>query len=302
MITVALVGASGFVGSQVRAALERRGAQVLRVSAPRLHTSARRPEEVMAEVTRYQGGPEGRVLAGSLDGCDVVVNAAGVAAAAGHGDSLFGANALLPGLLAAVAPRRARFVHVSSAAVQGRIGVLDEAEETHPFSPYSLSKSLGEEAVLAVRSDAVCYRPTSVHGIGRDVTRSLVRVVNSPLASVAGTGDLPSPQVRVENVGDAVAMLATTEETPPRIVLHPSEGLTTGDVVRLLGGREPIRVPRWLARAAVDLAFIVGRLVPASAGVARRLEMLWFGQGQAESWLSERWKPVKGTDSWKELA
>jgi nucleoside-diphosphate-sugar epimerase len=256
---------------------------------------------MMAEIERRRGLPEIRVLAESLEGCDVVVNAAGVATATGHGDSLFGANALLPGLLVAVAPSNARFVHVSSAAVQGRLRVLNETEERAPFSPYSLSKSLGEQVVLATRPGAVCYRPTSVHGPGRDVTRSLVRVLKSPLASVAGTGELPSPQVRVENVGDAVALLATTEEAPPRVVLHPSEGMTTGNLVRILGGREPLRMPWGLARAAVAVAFFVGRAVPASAGVARRLEMLWFGQGQGPSWLSERWSPDKGIDSWKEL-
>lgn len=302
MSVVALIGAGGFVGSNVRAALERRGVQVVCVSAPRLHTPARQLGDLIHEVEEHRRRPSARALAASLADCGVVVNAAGVAAAAGDGDSLFGANALLPGLLAAIAPAGARLVHVSSAAVQGRTRTLDESEETRPFSPYSLSKSLGEQVVLTVRPDAVCYRPTSVHGPGRDVTRSLVRVVKSPLASVAGSGDLPSPQIRVENVGDAVAMLATTKETPPRIVLHPSEGMTTGDVVRILGGREPIRVPYGLARVAVELAFLVGRTIPAGAGVARRLEMLWFGQGQKGSWLRERWRPVKGNDSWTELA
>lgn len=302
MSTVALFGASGFVGSQVQAALETRGVEVRGLGAPRFHTTARRLETVMAEVHRHRDLHEARVLAESLSGCDVVVNAAGVAAATGNGDSLFGANALLPGVLAAVTPGSARLIHVSSAAVQGRASVLTESEKTDPFSPYSLSKALGEQITLALRPDAVCYRPTSVHGVGRGVTCSLVRLLKTPCASVAGRGEMPSPQVRVENVGDALAMLATSKEWPPRIVLHPSEGMTTGDLVRLLGGREPIHVPWSLARAAVGAAFFLGRAVPASVGVARRLEMLWFGQRQGASWLDERWQPVKGLDTWKELA
>jgi nucleoside-diphosphate-sugar epimerase len=299
---VALVGASGFVGSQVRAALERRGVEVRCIKAPRFATQTREMVGLAAEVETLRGLPDVRVLAEAMGGCAAVVNAAGVPAATGDGDTLFGANALLPGLLAAIAPDDARFVHISSAAVQGRSRVLDESEEMAAFSPYSSSKALGELAVLTRRPNAVCYRPTSVHGAGRDVTRSLVRVLRSPLASVAGTGDMPTPQVRVENVGDAAALLAVTAEAPPRVVMHPSEGMTTGELVRVLGHREPLRIPLWIARLVVALAFLLGRALPPGAGIARRLEMLWFGQGQGRSWLDERWTPVRGIDSWKELA
>lgn len=302
MTRVALLGAGGFVGSHARDALVRRDVAVIAVPAPRLTTQARNLLGIAAEIEARQSHSEIVALAEALDGCDAVVNAAGMAAATGQGDDLFGANALLPALVAAAAPASARVVHVSSAAVQGRRTVLDETKQASSFSPYSSSKALGEAAMWAVRPDAVGYRPTSVHGAGREVTQSLVRLLKSPLASVAGAGWAPSPQVRVENVGEAVALLATTRELPPSVVLHPSEGLTTAELVRLLGGREPVKLPAWLARSAVSAAFLVGRAVPAGAGVARRLEMLWFGQDQGPSWLDGRWSPVKGPDEWKELA
>lgn len=301
MTRVALIGAGGFVGSHVREALVRRGVDVVPVPAPRVTTKARSLEDIVAEIEIRQVHPEIVAFGSAVAGCDAIVNAAGVAAATGQGVDLFGANALLPGLLAAVAPAGGRLVHISSAAVQGRRPMLDETEQMAPFSPYSASKALGEAVLRAIRPDAVCYRPTSVHGAGREVTQSLVKVLKSPLASVAGAGRAPTPQVRVENVGDAAAFLATTQEMPPSVVLHPSEGMTTAGLVRLLGGHEPVKIPAWLARSLVAAAFLIGRVVPPGVGIARRLEMLWFGQGQERGWLDDKWTPPVGLEGWRVL-
>jgi dTDP-4-dehydrorhamnose reductase len=240
-------------------------------------------------------------LATLLAGCEAVVNAAGLATPTGSGDDLFGADALLPGVLARAVGDSVRLVHVSSAAVQGRRPVLDETSTREPFSPYSSAKALGEELLLSQRPASTCFRATSVHGRGRSVTASLVRLAGSPLASVAGAGDGPTPQVLVENVGDAVAYLALCEEQPPAIVLQPSEGMTTADLVRVLGGREPRRVPVRLARGLVAGGHLVGARVPAVAGMTRRVEMLWFGQRQSPGWLDARWTPVAGPEKWKDL-
>lgn len=301
MTTIALVGATGFVGSHVRAALEQRGAHVVGISAPRLSTTARTVGELDRDIEQLVSRDAMLSLREDLRGCDAVVNAAGVANATGNGDALFGANALLPGLLASLIPGHIRFVHVSSAAVQGRRNPLDESEQLAPFSPYSSSKALGEMSVRSRGADNVIYRPTSVQGSGRDVTRSLVRLLRSPAASVAGNGDAPTPQVLVQNVADAVAFLALEAGHPPSVVLHPSEWITTGDLVRLLGERTPLRVPTLVARAVIGLGFTVGRLIPAGAGVARRLEILWLGQDQAASWLDGRWSAPLGREAWKEL-
>lgn len=297
---VAVVGASGFVGSAVCHALENDGAVVIRVRAPRLQpmeegealAAARSFPSVIDEMCRTIGS------------VDAVVNAAGLAEA-GSGDrlQLMAANGALPGVLAAASARSgARFVHVSSAAVQGRIDTLDASNIRHPFSAYSASKAVGEEAAIRANPEAVIYRPPGVHAPDRRVTVALARVARSRLSAVAAPGTANTPQALLVNVAHAIAFLALCEQTPAKVVTHPSEGLSTADLMRLLGGKEPVRLPFGLARALAATVRAGGRLSPHVASNSRRLEMLWFGQGQDTSWLSEQgWVAPAGHQIWGDI-
>lgn len=299
---VAVIGASGFVGSAVTEALQRRGADVVRLRAPRL-----------LGMTAHQAVPfiesqprELLELAEQLQGADAVVNAAGNPDASSRDvPALTSANGVLPGVIAAACARASvgRLVHVSSAVVQGRLPVLDESDNADAFSDYSKSKLLGERLTRQFADgEAVIYRPPSVHGADRRVTRLTARIASSPLASVARPGTSPSPQALIDNVADAIAFLATTPLTPPGIVIHPWEGLSTADVMEVLGGRPPRQLPRTLARAVAASLSLTARIVPPLAANARRLEMLWFGQEQAPSWLSSAgWVPPAGGESWTRL-
>jgi UDP-glucose 4-epimerase len=276
---VAVLGASGFVGSHVVMSLTERGVDVRPVRAPRLDATSRTAEGLMIELSRPDVVAETERLRAELADAVAVVNAAGLAHATGAGDDLFGANALLPAVVAEAAPAGIRLVHVSSAAVQGRMDPLDETSQRAPFSPYSTSKALGEE-LAGSRAGTVCFRPTSV----------------------AGRGEGPTPQVLVENVADAVAHVALMQQAPPGIVLQPWEGLTVGGLARDFGGREPRHVWPWLARLVVLLMGGVGAVFSPAAGVARRLEMLWFGQRQVAGWLTTTgWSAPMGRQRWKDM-
>jgi UDP-glucose 4-epimerase len=302
MTRVAVLGASGFIGSAVVEALQRHGASVTAVRAPRLRSTGRSPAAIAAELQTHDVRATLTALREALRECEAVVNAAGVAHATSAWDpEMVGANALLPLVVADARPTGARLVHVSSVAVQGRGRVLDESATYAPFSPYSTSKALGEQA-LEQCPEVVVFRPTSVHGAGREVTRALLKVLSSPAASVAGRGDRATPQVLVQNVADAVAFVTLSTETPPRVVLQPSEHLTVRELVTVLGGREPKHVPTSVARLLVALSAWLGRWSGPVAATSRRLEMMWFGQEQSASWLEGRWSAPVGREGWRELS
>lgn len=299
MTQVAVVGAGGFVGAHVVGSLQGRGVDVRTVHAPRLRTSAR----TLPHLRQNVDGLTVSALRAELKDCGAVVNAAGLAIpTATDADALYGANALVPLLIAQAVPFGSRLVHLSSAAVQGWAGRLDESAAVRPFSSYSASKALGEAAIRGGYCDPVSLRATSVHGPNRPMTQTLFRLLSSRWSVVAGDGSRPTPQALASNVGAAAAELALCGSTPPATVLQPSEGLTCRSLSLLLTGREPNRIPVALAAGLVRTARIGGHVIPPSRIAARRAQMMLFGQAQSVSWLTRQgWQVPYGHDSWIEL-
>lgn len=299
---VVVLGASGFVGSAVVDALRLRGATVVSAKAPRAEPVP--AAELPAALKRQTEAVA--ALGTTFAGVDAVVNAAGIPDASSRDEpSLMAANALMPAMAATAAAAAAvpRFVQVSSAVVQGRAAMLDQSDLVSPFSAYSRSKAIGEALVREIGGrSAVVYRPPSVHAADRRVSRMIARIARSPIASVARPGSSPTPQALLPNVADAIAFLALCDERPPAVVAHPSEGLTTAGLLLLLGGRAPREIPHHIATAVVTLLAAAGRVLPRLAADARRVEMLWLGQAQATSWLTEvGWTPPVGHDGWAAL-
>lgn len=299
---ISVLGGSGFVGSAVTERLRTKGAQVSVVRAPRLTCS---PNDVHGFADAHPQVVQD--LATDLAGSTVVINCAGDPDASSMDvDRLFGANGALPGVIAraSAAAGLSRYIHVSSAVVQGSTKRLDESEATSTTSPYGHSKAVGESLALSAPAptSTIVFRPPSVHGAERRVTKMIRRLAASPVASVVGDGSAPTPQAHITNVADAIATLALTRSTPPRVVIHPSEGWTTGELMEFFGdGHKPLRLPQGLSPVIVQalrLASRSERLAPN----ARRVEMMWFGQEQATSWLTTAgWTPPAGRAEWRAM-
>ena len=295
---IAVVGASGFIGTAVKKCLIDDGHEVVSVRAPRVEAG-----EVAGGVDAQEAATS--TLTAAFRGVAAVINASGNPdASEQNSDALVAANAVSPAVVARAARLAAvqRLVHVSSAVVQGRRSILDDSDETEEFSSYAFSKAEGERLVRQEFPESTIYRPPSVHAASRRVTSMTARIAGSPMATVAAPGDQPSPQALIGNVAAAVAFLAVTEKAPPAVVIHPWEGLTSLDVMKLLGGKRPLVLPRGVASGVCRVLEQAGTRVPAIAANARRVEMLWFGQQQAQSWLtSVGWTPPHGRDAWREL-
>jgi len=292
----AVVGATGFIGSALVEEITRRGFGVIEIVSPRVALAP--SSDPMAVLRQLENQDKtARVLALRLAGVGVVVNAAGLATPDSLADPrLFGANALLPVVIARASAiaGAARYIHLSSAAVQGRRDVLDESAETRPFSPYSRSKALGEAALLEYlrvfdsprAPELVIVRATSVQGPGRTTTNQLRRVARSHIASVARPGDRPTVVSSVRGLVEFVANVGAHANSVPTIVLQPWEGLTTSSVLTFAGGRTPAQLPAIACRAAIAVGYCVGTVIPPLRGIVRRVELMWMGQAQNAEWAS----------------
>ncbi|MGC4848781.1 NAD-dependent epimerase/dehydratase family protein [Micromonospora sp. DT15] len=301
---VAVLGSSGFVGRAVVAGLDSSGVEVQPVAAPRLSwplTEALRNGAVPADRHRDVVN----ALAAQLDGAHVVINTAGLPdGSAPDSPALYGGNSLLPTLVARASAlvNASRLVHVSSAAAQGSMA-LDETSQTMPFSPYSRSKAIGERLLQRENCiDTVIYRSTWVHDVDRPNTRSLIRLAQSRMSCVAGDGTAPTPQVLIGDVAAAIVHLALVNGSVPPIVLQPYNGMTTGLLLRLLGGREPLHLPPRVARYATRCLSTYGRTSLTANAHARRVDMLLFGKRQTPGWLADQGlAPKLRPEAWERL-
>lgn len=317
-----IIGASGFVGSSILARLTIEGLTVDAIEAPRLVTRETDPQQLISDARKLEGIINS--LADSFAGCDVVINASGLAAPDQEDLApLLGANALLPAVIAIAAQRTGvrRLIHMSSAAVLGPVPVLTDTPETDPFSAYSFSKALGEEVLLGLRSfieekaaqgtapgsaasqfpaapshapaqvarhhalEICILRATSVQGQGRRTTQAFAKIASSPLASVAGDGQHRTPVSSNYALAEFTAMVGAFDGELPPIVLQPWECATTESVLIDAGRRRPMRLPEKFCRALLSAGYKASHYVgDRLTGPVRRLEVMWFGQDLDDSW------------------
>lgn len=289
-IRIAVCGGSGFVGRALVAALTTDGFVPVVVAAPRISVEFGTDPDLSATSWIGSDAVAFGELIDQLRGCSGLVNAAGLATpTSSDTPDLWGADAVLPSVLARAAAGAGvdRFVHVSSAAVQGSQAVLDEGEPTSAHSPYARAKAGGETVLTKFRAETssglevVTYRPTSVLGSGRPIARRLASVLLSRWLVLPG-GDAELPVALVNEVGRAASFLVTCPN-PPETVVHPSEGMTVRSLATAFGRERPIAtLPGLLAKPVVALVRALASGGPL-AGRVRRIELLFDGQRQVSS-------------------
>jgi nucleoside-diphosphate-sugar epimerase len=236
--TVAVTGATGFIGSHTVGQLGRAGWRV-RILTRRVPANA---EFADVPVDAVIGTLEDkRALARLVEGADAIVHAAGRIKARSHAE-FFAANATGTRLLveaAIAAGRRPRFLLLSSIAAR-----------QPQISDYAASKLAGE-AELTRLDDELPWsilRPPAIYGPGDRETLSFFRALRLGLAIRP-----PVPQARLSllHVGDLAAAVAAVLDLPAALpgTLELDDGHggyswdeMIGVAARQLGVR-PLRLP-----------------------------------------------------------
>ncbi len=305
-----LTGAHGFVGSEiasVHAALYADDAAWTScIELPRVPSVIPRSGESTDDAARRTEAEHASGIAAldaALVGLDAVINAAGKAEPDSLDDGpLLATNAVVPVVLARAAARAGvqRFVHVSSAAVQGAEPVYDERAAWFPDTAYSRSKAEGEQALLKLAppdgpAAIAIYRPTSVCGPERETTRRLVKMLDQRVLPITKDGATELPLVAVENVARLALWLALKDDTTgTRIVLHPSEGVDQTTLLATLAP-EAKAIPIGPAAKVLEL---LAKTAPAKVRPAlRRLDVFINGRAQISSVTGTQFDMVPA-DQW----
>jgi nucleoside-diphosphate-sugar epimerase len=249
--TIAVTGATGFVGRAVLAELAADGIQVKALA----RDPARLP--ALPGVTAIKGDLHDKVALLQLcQGAQCLLHLAG--AISGMASDFQRVNAEGTRLVVAAAEEAgvARLVYVSSLAARAPA-----------LSHYGNSKARGEQAVQqASRAlQTLIIRPCAVYGEGDTATLPLLKALTSRLAMLPGRADAHFSLIHVTDLARVLVDALASDLTGMREVDDAGGPLTWGQVANVtqaLCGR-PHRmafVPRGMALAVGGLADIVGIL------------------------------------------
>jgi nucleoside-diphosphate-sugar epimerase len=278
-MSVAVTGASGFVGGAVCRALRDEGLEVF--------AYGRRPEVASGHLAGALYRPW-ELTQGPLRDApvvDAVIHCAGSVTDWGAASTLFSTN--LAGTKHALATfPKARFVHVSTASVYDPysptvMATEDQAPTSCYLNAYGASKAAAERVVLSVmrgrgsaawhgpaRREAVILRPHAVYGPGD--TTLLPRVLSSvrgPVLPAVGDG---RQRVSLTSIGNLVQACLLAALGPVRTGVFnvtDAEPVTLDDALRaILAERgiraRPVYLPTGLVRpaaAAMEGAYLLAR-------------------------------------------
>lgn len=204
-LTLALTGATGFVGAHLLELAVREG-QVVRALT-------RRRQEPRDGVTWVEGALDNAAaLASLVDGVDTVIHVAGVIngdAAAFEAGNVTGTAAMLK---AAERAGVGRFVHVSSLAAR-----------EPALSLYGASKARSEALVTASPLSCAIVRPPAVYGPGDRETLELFKMARGGLVILP-----PAGKLSLIHVDDLARLLLALAASELNLLVEPDDGRSGG--------------------------------------------------------------------------
>jgi len=261
--TVAVTGATGFIGRHLTADLVERGVTVRAIVRP----DSPNPPPPGAAIVRAP--LKASALAGAFEGIDAVVHLAGIVSAVDAGTyaavNAGGTREVAAAADAAGVP----LVHVSSLAAAGPAPASrprGEDEAPAPITPYGQSKLDSERALQALPSLRwTVLRPGVVYGPGDRAVLPLFRLAAGPVAPVVGR---PGAAYTFVYVADVVRTIeAALEKTSPGgtfFVGHAEPVTPRGlleTIQHAIGRRSSlVRVPMPVTRVAAEVCDVLGRV------------------------------------------
>ena len=249
--TIAITGATGFVGRQTVVELLAGGHQV--VALARDPAKAAFPAGVKV-IGGDLSSPD--ALARLASGADGVVHLAGLTSAL-ESMEYFRVNEAGARAMAVAAAQGGvkRFVHVSSLAARQPL-----------ISPYAASKQAGEAALQAFKSwfDLLVLRPPAVYGPGDRATLPLLKNLSAKRAYIPSRRDARFSLIHVEDLARTIVdSLATTATGTLELSDGKAGGYGWDDLVALAGAGRAVYLPEFLphliAMGAESWARLVGK-------------------------------------------
>jgi dihydroflavonol-4-reductase len=301
--TVAVTGATGFIGRHLTADLVARGVRVRAIVRP----GSRSVEPPGATIVRAP--LEARALAEALAGVDAVVHLAGVVSAVDAG-TYAAINAEGTRAVAAAADAvGTRLVHISSLAAAGPAPASTprgEDDPPAPLTPYGRSKLDSERALHALPSLRwTVLRPGVVYGPGDRAVLPLFKLAAGLVAPVVGRPGAAYTFVYISDVVRAIgAALEGTSVGLTFFVGHPHPVTPRGlleTIQRAIGSRSAlIHVPMPVTRVAAEVCEVVGRVT----GRAMLINRWRYAELAAEGFVCrvDRMRDVLGVTAAVDLA
>ena len=260
-----VTGATGFVGSHLVDALQRRGATVTALAR-----SAEKAASLTSQGVRVVAGhlhDETALLQAARDQ-DVVYHVAGVVAARNEAEFLRANRDGTKHVVAAAESAGTRnFVLVSSLAAGGpspRGLALDGSEPPRPVTSYGKSKLASEEVVRSSRLQWSIVRPPMVYGPRDREVLKVFRLVRYGIAPLFGDGTQELSAIHAADLANALVLASEAPTGKTYVACHP-EIFTSEEFARVIGRTmkrsvRTLKVPPMLGRALLSVTEATARL------------------------------------------